>query len=265
MRQMPQVLAALLTAGTPWIVVRVGAVVASRHARRVGHEFVAPRTVKRLGWITAVVAMIAAAAAFVIPEHSGWLAVIGAATFVPLSVVGVRALGDLDRATRGAREIAPVAREAGLLVRRVSDYVPASWRASLWALAGVGVLTFVLRAMTDDASRQYLVPTVFIAASVIFMWLYEVWMRDLVSRPVIAGSADDEPARRRDIGGVFVAEVVLALTSLGVGHALLDLDWSRHGTAGGWLTAFGGLIGILGCALTLASTLARRDFATARR
>lgn len=248
--------AALISSATPWFVVRVALAVARTHA-----PFPAPPSVSRLGVLTIVASVVATVAAFLLPPPSIAVAAIDLACFAGLAALGLRTLGDIQEASRPAREIAAATRRASLRPRRLKDYVPFVWRLLPPTIASVGLALLVWRLSSPGPDRRLLVPVTLVLAAPVFLWLYEVWMREEVS----GGSVDDAPSsaarRARKVRLIFAAELVIVVCLNLAGHALLDLDWSAPPPWAGFVLAAAAAIGVAGCALAVSSELARRRYA----
>ena len=257
-----QLAAALVGAGTPWIVVRIAFSVAARHARSVQMSVSRPPVMTTLDRLTIVAVAAASVLALVLPAPSIWMGAVDLALFVVLAGVGLKALGAIDDASRPAREAGTPVREASLRPRRLSDYVPVFWHGVLLLGQGAALAVFTWRLLTPFADRRLLVPVMFAAGSAVFTWLYEVWMRDLVSGAHVVGG-DIELNRRLRIRLVFAAEATLAVMCLGVAHALLNLNWVQDAAWGTGLAIAGAVVGVVGCALAVSSELARRRYETA--
>jgi hypothetical protein len=254
-----QLAAALIAAATPWIVVRIGFWIAAGHARSVPAPISRPAVMTTLDRLTAVSMAGAGALALALPAPSLWMGLFDLAVFGILAGVGLKALGAVEAISRPAREATAAVREASLRPRRLRDYVPAAWRVLLFSSQGAALAWFAWRLALPGADRRLLVPVMFALGAPVFTWLYEVWMRDLVARGHVA-TGDVEAQRRRRIRAVFVMEIVLAATCLGVGHALLDLDWDHQAAWGAGLSLAGAVVGVLGCALCVSSGLAVRRY-----
>ena len=98
-------------------------------------------------------------------------------------------------------------------------------------------------------------------AAPVFLWLYEVWMREEVSGGTVEDVASRAASRVRKVRLIFAAELILVLCFNLAGHALLDLDWSAPPPWAGFVLAASAAIGITGCALAVSSDLARRRYA----
>ena len=176
--------AALLSAAAPWFVVRVALAVARTHA-----PFPTPRRVSRLGALTIVACVAATAAAFLLAPPSLVVAAIDLACFAAMATLGLRALGDISEASRPAREVAAATRTASLRPRRLKDYVPVLWRLLPLAITSAGLALLAWRLSSPGPDRRLLVPVTLVLAAPVFLWLYEVWMREEVSggaRPITA-------------------------------------------------------------------------------
>ena len=82
--------------------------------------------------------------------------------------------------------------------------------------------------------------------------------------PAVHDSGDAESARRRLIRRVFALETVLVFGLLALAHGLLDVDWIVTGAWAGTLSAIGGVLGVIGCALALSSELIIRRYRVVR-
>jgi UDP-N-acetylmuramyl pentapeptide phosphotransferase/UDP-N-acetylglucosamine-1-phosphate transferase len=257
-----QLVAALIAAVTPWIVVRIAFAVAAGQARSAQMSISRPRVMTALGWLTIVAAAVVCIVAALLPAPSIWMGVFDLALFAVLAAVGLKALGAIDEISRPAREASASVREASLRPRRLNDYVSVTWHGLLLLGQGAALAVFAWRLLMPVPDRRPWVPVMFALAAPVFTWLYEVWMRDLVSGGHVAGG-DVESIRRRRIRLVFAAEAALAIVCLAVGHALLNLNWDQQTGWGTGLSLAGAVVGIAGCALAVASDLARRRYETA--
>ena len=121
--QWGQIAGALIAVATPWAVVMVVHVVVSHHARSFQAPFISPRIISVLGWVTLAVLPIAFVIALLIPAPSLLMTGIGLLFFAALSIPGVRALQQIDQASRVSREVHTSVREASLRARHLSDYL----------------------------------------------------------------------------------------------------------------------------------------------
>jgi hypothetical protein len=192
---------------------------------------------------------------------SPWMFLVGGLAFAVTSVFSLRVLGDIDEASRPAREVVARERTAGLAPRRASQYLPWSSRFVSYAVATVGIVLLLWRATSPLAHRQLLVPFVFAFAASMFVLLYESWIQNVVAGPVV----NPDPDRQRTmIRRIFRIELVLVVSMLVVAHAVLDVNWTTNGGRAAWLCFGGGAIGLAGCALALASGLIGRRYALNR-
>jgi hypothetical protein len=261
MKPMPlaQHAAAVLVTVTPWLVVSIVCRVAQRYARSVSQPLERPRSVIRLGWTTLVAAIAIGGGALVIPSPL-WLWPAAGLVFVGLSVLALRALGEVDDLSKPSREVTASVRSASLAVRRAGQYLPWQWRFAVYAVGLAGSVAFVARVATPAADRRLVVPITMAAAAMVFLWLYEVWIQELVSSPA---TPEGQPSstRERFIRGVFAMEAALVTGCLAAAHVLLDLNWQTSGVLGAFVSIGAGILGIVGCALALSSNLARRGYA----
>ena len=249
--------AALLTAGTALLVTAIVYRVANAHACEHGHDLPAPRSFGPLRIATIAAAAAAGAAAIWLPAQSPWMFLVSGLAFALTSVFGRRALSDLDRASRPAREVAARSRSAALTPRRASQYLPWSVRSLTYVIAAVGAALLLMRIGTPLAHRQLLVPLVFGFGASMFVLLYESWIQGVATGPVVQHDAERQ---RVMIRRIFTAELLLVVSMLVVAHAVLDLNWTTDGGLGAWICFAGGAIGIAGCALALASELIGRKY-----
>lgn len=257
-----QVAVAIIAATAPWVVVRIAFSVAAGHARSVQMSLTRPPAMRALDRLTMVAVAAASVTALILPAQSIWMGLIDLALFSGLAVVGLRGLGAIDNLSRPAREAGTSVREASLRPRRLGDYVPVAWHGAVLLGQAAAVAVFAWRLVLPASDRRPWVPILFALAAPVFTWLYEVWMRDLVSGGHVVGG-DVESNRRRRIRQVFAAEAVLAVVCLAVAHALLNLDWIRNAAWGTGLSLIGAVVGVVGCALAVSSDLARRRYETA--
>jgi hypothetical protein len=257
-----QLAAALVAAITPWLVVRIAFSVAARHAQSLTMAIARPPAMATLARFTWVAAGVVSILALVLPAPSIWMGVVDLAVFALLAAPGLKALGAIDDVSKLARQAEASVREASLRPRRLRDYLPVTWHGLLLLGQGAGLALFAWRLMLPAPDRRLLVPMAFALGAPVFSWLYEVWMRDLVSGGQVV-SGDVELTRRRRIRQVFAAEAALAIVCLGVAHALLNLNWTENAAWGGVLAVAGAVVGVAGCGLAIASDLARRRYETA--
>jgi hypothetical protein len=257
-----QFVAALLVAITPWCVVHIAFLMARRHAREVRIPLVRPPVVRQLDWLTIAALVAAGAAALALSNRPRWLAVLDLAIFAVLAVAGLRSLAAIEENSRPARQVDSTVRVASLRPRRLADYVPRTWRAALITIEAAGLAAIAWRLTTPSPDRRLLVPLTFALSAVVFSFLYEVWMNELSNAGHVVDERTGEATPDAFIRQVFAVEVFLVLSCLGVGHALLDLDWERHGVWGAAVALVGACVGVAGCAIAIASGLVSRRHRT---
>jgi hypothetical protein len=255
---------ALIAAAAPWIVVRVALATASAHPANGAPPLGWPPAARRLRLPTGIALGALCLAAFWLPGRPGWLAAGGVAAFLALAGLALRALHEIDLATRDGREVAATTRRASLEPRRVHRYLPWAWRLAAAGVVLAGLAAFLWRLAAPFADRRLLAPATFAAAAAILFWLYEVWIHEVVTGPAVpAAEVDLEAARRRCARRLYAVELTLVTVLLGLAHALLDLDWTAHARWGATAILVAGLFGVAGCALAISSDLGRRRYALA--
>ncbi len=129
----------------------------------------------------------------------------------------------------------------------------------MYGVGLAGVVAFAVRVATPGADRRLLVPLTLAFAAVVFLWLYEVWIQQLVSGP--ATPEGQAPGTcQRFIRGVFAMEAALVAGCLTAAHLLLDLDWNASGAYGAVVSLTAGVLAVAGCALALSSDLTQRRY-----
>jgi len=252
-----QLASALLSVATPLLVAAIVLRVARAHATSVGLGLATPRSFRGLTRVTLLTALPAGVAAATLPAPSPWMFLVGGLGFAIPAVAGWRVLSDIDRASLPARELSSSSRTASLTPRHAHHYLPWTWRVLPYGLTLGGIIAFVMRAATPLPHRQLLVPAVFAFASTMFVLLYETWIQQVATGPAVS---DDTHDRTRLVRRIFFAETALVITSLGVAHAVLDLNWTTNDALAAGLCLVGGAAGIAGCALALASGLIGRRY-----
>ncbi|HYN07010.1 MAG TPA: hypothetical protein VES67_06445 [Vicinamibacterales bacterium] len=210
---------------------------------------------------TLVALPLAATAGWFLTPPSLLMGAVDVAAFFVLSILGLRALSEIDSASRPARDVQASERAASLRPRRLRDYVPLAWHAVPFVACVSGLALLAWRLESVSSSRLF-VPVSFILAAPVFLWLYEVWMRSEISG---AGSVDvdhrhADQRRRQRIRQILVVETILIVGLVGIGHALLGLDWKAPGIRVVLGTTGGALLAITGCAFALSSELNRRRY-----
>jgi len=257
-----QLASALLATGTPLLVASILLRMARTHAASTGVEMATPRSLMGLVRATWLTALPAGLAAMTLAPPSPWMFVVGSLGFAITSIPGWRVLIDIDRASLPSRELVSPARSASLIPRRAHDYLPYTWRLVPYCLVLGGIVEFINRVAVPNPHRQLLVPVVFVFASTMFVLLYETWIQQVATGPAVDGEAPD---RRRLVRRIFAVETALVITTLGVAHAVLDLNWTTQDTLAATLCLVGGAAGIAGCALVLASRVTGRRYQTAQK
>lgn len=260
-QQVLQIAVGCIAATTPWLVARIALAVATRHANDVGAPFGPPRPMTTLTRATIALLPLVVVAGWSLPPPSLLMSGVDAAVFVLLSVFGLRALHEIESASRPAREVQAAERSASLRPRRLADYVPTAWHAVPFVAAVIGVALLAWR-LGALRSGRLLVPVSFILAAPIFLWLYETWMRSEIAGD---GSIDfdhqrADERRRHRVRRILTIETVLVVGFVGLGHALLGLDPGAPDARVLVATVAGALLGVTGCALALSSELSRRRF-----
>lgn len=258
--QLAQVASALLAVGTPLLVVAIVLRVTRAHARSAEINLPTPPSLGGLAWMTLLTAVPATVTAAILAPPSPWMFLVGGLGFAIAAIPGWRALADIDRASLPARELDSSSRSASLTPRRAHHYLPWTGRVLPCCLTLAGIALFIVRASTPLAHRQLLVPAVFAFASTMFVLLYETWIQQVATGPTVSGDARD---RTRVVRRIFAAELALVVISLGVAHAVLDLNWATQNALAATLCLVGGAAGIAGCALALTSGLTGRRYTLA--
>jgi hypothetical protein len=258
-----QLSAGLIAALTPLVVVAVVYAVAAAHARTVAVALRWPASARWLLALTPLAAAGTVSVGLMLPPPSLTASAINVLAFVLLAVPAFRALHQIDAASAPARILDQPVREASLTPRRTADFVPWRWRALPYAIVFAGTAAFVARAIAVSARQDIMVPAAMALAAVAFLFLYEVWIRDLVAGPVLA--SENPTSRRTLIRHVFAAELGLVAVSVASAHALLGVDWTRPGALTVIVTFVSAMIAVLGCGLALASDLVQRRYARSGR
>lgn len=258
--QILQIAVACIAAGTPWLVTRVALAIAARHASSVGVPLPVPRAVRHLTRATLLVLPLVVVLAVKLTPPSLLMGAIDLLAFAVLAAFGYQALGAIDTASLPARDVRAAERLASLHPRRLGQYAPLSIRLMLIAIAVLAVAGLGWR-LDEVPGNRLLAPAAFILASPVFLWLYEVWMRNVISGEAdVAGKRDADARRRRRVRQILTAEGILVIGLAAIGHALLGLDRTEHGVQMAIGTVTGSLLAILGCALAVSSDLARRRY-----
>ena len=258
-----QLAAGLLAVTTPWIVVRIAFAVAASYVQGARGAVPPLERIGRLGKSTAVAAAIVAAFAL-LPVPPVWLAAIEGVLFAGLSVAALRLLGELDTATHAARQVDSAVRAAKLTARRHRHYMPTYLRVLPFGLTLAALALFGWRlTIPAAADRRVFLPIACALIASVFQWLYETWIHQLVTGPMVPDSSDSDRARRRSVRLVFMTECILVTSFLALAHGLLDLDWAASGAWAAILAVGGGVLGVIGCSLALSSDLMTRRYTVA--
>jgi hypothetical protein len=258
--QLPQLAAALVAATAPWLVVEVVQRAVARFVGEAGGSMPALAGARRLRRMTLAVLPPVAAFALWMPPLSGWVALVDLTVFAILSVPGLLALGEIERASRPFREVRADVRVASLAPRRVSQYLPWSWRLLPYVIVSIGLLVLAWRLTLPVAGRELYVPLGFALGAAAFLFLYEVWIAGLVSGPQVGSDAGDVQRRVRFVRVVQAIEVGLVTIMIAVTHVLLDIDPAARGGLTAAVSLSGAVVAIAGCALALSSDLMRRQY-----
>lgn len=257
-----QIGSALLSSSTALLVASIVDQVARTHARTNGHELPRSRSFLALRILTISTGVLAGAFAAWLPAPSAWMFLVGGLAFVVTAVPGYRLLCEIDRASLSVREVSSSIRTATLSPRSPGAHLPWSVRVVPYAITAVGLALLLIRASAPLPDRQLLVPMVFGFAATMFVLLYESWIQQVVTGPVVG---DDATRHRSFVRRIFVAELVLVAVCLGVAHAILEVNWTTQGALAAWVCFAGGLVGIAGCALALASGVIGRKYSVATK
>jgi hypothetical protein len=254
-----QLVAAVISSITPLLVVSVVYAVAARHGRDSATALAWPHAGRWLTVATAVALVVTGVTALLLPAPSAVAGAVNLSVFALLAVPGLLALHAIDAASQPSREITVSTREATLAPRRAGDYLPWASRGLLYAASAAGVGLFLWRAASPSPGREWMVPGAFALAAMAFLWLYEVWIHQIITGPGIA--AQTATARRRSARRIFSVEIVLITVCLALAHALLNLDWTTDAIMGAALAFVGAIAGVFGCAFALASGVYSRRYA----
>lgn len=243
----------LVAAGTPWIVVRV---VASRAG--IGHP--EPSEVHRLRVSSAIAAAVAATVAFLVTPPSLIFAAAALCAFGGSAFLGFAALQSIDLATHQARVVDTAERVASLHPRELGSHLPFAPRLVPYALAAVGLTAFVYQLLQPMDGRRPFVAVAFALGGVVFLLLYEAWMREEVSGGQVGGGRTAAELDRR-VRNIFGLQMALVTASFVAANVLVRLDWTRHPETAVFVAMAGGIAGVIGCANALASGLTGRRYA----
>ena len=260
---LPQILqtaVVLLAAVTPWLVVAIAHAQARTHVRNSSAALAAARPAKRrLGMATAVASLPLAVLAVRTTPVPGRLALAIVAAVVVLLSFGMAALRAIDRATAAEREIAATTRVASLRPRRFDAVVPSGRRWLSYGVTILGALGAVYQILRPAPGQRLLVPISFALGAVVFLFLYEAWMRDEISGGRAESAAEPDEIRHR-VRRIQRLQLLLVTGLLLVANAVVGLDWTTQTSACLLLTLIGAILGVLGCAHALASGFTTRRY-----
>jgi hypothetical protein len=174
-----------------------------------------------------------------------------------------RTAASLLRAEEGDPR-AETVRAASLRPRRVSDHLPRFAQAIPFVLVVVGLTLFSTRVIHPAAGdRRLLLPVGFALAGLVFVALHAAWMRDEAALPRAGhgggAAGSDDRDRGAAVRRIFAQQVAMAGFFPVLALLVLDLDWASPLGPGLALAAgvLGGVVGVLGCASVLASSVSR--------
>lgn len=178
-------------------------------------------------------------------------------------------LGKIERAALGSvrESLTPEERRfrsASLAPRRLSDYLPASTHLLpvIPCVVAMAELTARVAAGGPDAWR--LLPLGYGAAAILFLLLYEFWLRDeaLGAQALPDGTTGEEAeqARRQRVGLIFTLQSLLACFFSAMSLIAGQIGWQSptDGVLAAAIGAVSGIVGTAGCAFALSSSLQER-------
>jgi hypothetical protein len=205
-----------------------------------------------LGVATAVVALALVVLALRVTPPSLALALASMAAFAALAGLGLGCLHELDVATKSAREVATPERVASLRPRDVGSLLPLAARLAPYALAALGLGAFVYQHANPAGDPRRFVPMGFAGAAVVFLLLYEAWMREEACGGQAEGGRGIDEVRRR-VRRIYRMQLVLVFGLLLGANILVGLDWTLHPNPGVFVSLTSAALGVVGCAHALAS------------
>jgi hypothetical protein len=218
---------------------------------------------RKLNLATLVLGAAVAGSVLFVTPPSLTFAAVSLGAFAILAVFGFAALQAIDLATHEARVIDTAERVASLRPREFGAHLALSLRLVPYALTAVGLATFVYQLLQPMAGRRLFLSVAFAGAAVVFLFLYDAWMREEVS----GGQAEGGRAPGETFGHVrriFVMQTALVATSLIVANVLAGIDWTRQLELAVFVALAGAVAGVIGCANALASGLTGRRYAPAK-
>jgi hypothetical protein len=263
--QILQTAIVLLGAATPWLVVAIAHAQARAHVRNSSAALASTRPARRRLTVATVVASLPLAVlALRVTPPSGRLAIATVAAVVVLLSLGMAALRAIDRATAAEREIAATTRVASLRPRRFDAVVPSGPRWLSYGVTILGALGAVYQILRPAPGQRLLVPISFALGAVVFLFLYEAWMRDEISGGRAEGEAEVDDIRRR-VRRIQRLQLVLVTGLLLVANIVVGLDWTTRTSVCLLLTLGGAVLGVVGCAHALASGFTTRRYQAGTR
>jgi hypothetical protein len=250
----------LLAAITPWMVVRVAASRAGVFTRTTPLAPSVRAALRRLNIATMIVAAAVAVVAFLVTPPSLIFAAAALCAFGGPAVFGIAALQAIDLATHQARVVDTAERVASLQPRELGSHLPFARRLVPYALAAVGLTAFVYQLLQPFEGRRPFVAVGFALGGVVFLLLYEAWMREEVSGGQAGGGRTAAKLDRR-VRNIFGMQMALVTASFVAANVLVRLDWTRHPETAVFVALAGGIAGVIGCANALASGLTGRRYA----
>ncbi len=248
-----------LAAVTPWIVVRVAW---SRAGHPESSEIHRLRvSFRRLRVSSVIAAIVAGVVAFLVTPPSLIFAAVALGAFGVTAFFGFAALGAIDLATAPARVVDTAERVASLKSRELRSHLPFARRLVPYALAAVGLTAFVYQLLQPMHGRRPFVAVAFALGGLVFLLLYEAWMREEVSGGQADGGRTAAEIHRR-VRSIFAMQMALVTTSLVAANVLVALDWTRQAELAVLVALAGGVAGVIGCANALASGLTGRRYAS---
>lgn len=215
---------------------------------------------RRLRVCSAIAAAVAAAVAFLVTPPSLIFGTVALGAFAVPAYFGFAALQAIDLATAPARVVDTAERVASLKPRELRSHLPFAPRLVPYALAAVGLTAFVYQLLQPMNGRRPFVAVAFALGGVVFLLLYEAWMREEVSGGQADGGRTAAEIHRR-VRGIFAMQTALVTISLVAANVLVVLDWTRHAELAVLVALAAAVAGIIGCANALASGLTGRRYA----
>ena len=264
------VIAALLVASVPWLLLEVFdrarqqelRALAGKHVPQIHHRTRLQRATAAACAAVGLAAVAAATGLVALPTHVVVFSVafltLGVTT--PVAWMGMAAASrDVYRHVSAALEDEPPMRTASLTQRRVSDAVsvPAQLVPFVVSFAGIAIVAVGALQGWSGFTRPML-PIVSGAIGLSFCGLYRAWMgaeARAAELPEHLRASGDGLTRSARIRRVFVAQLWLAILYTVIGSALAATDWSDPvgKASGGFLLLGSGVVGLWASARALTS------------